>query len=295
MTRPTGVADRVPAPALFIAAGVSQYYGAALAIGLFAVTLPTTVAWVRLLVAAVVLLAWKRPWRVAWTRRELLASALFGLVLGGMNLLFYVAIAYLPLGAAVAIEFAGPVALAAWGGRTARARLAIVLAVAGVLAISVVGLEWSSDTHGTALGIAAALAAGASWAVYMVLGRRIAVQRDGTTSLAVGMGVAALVYAAVGAPFVGPLLASWDLALLAVAVGVLSSAVPYAIDQVAMRRLSTPVFALLNALLPATATLVGVISLRQVPSWGEVAGLVAISVAVAITTARPRPVTAAPP
>ena len=106
------VADRIPAPALFLASGFTQYAGAALAIGLFAVIPAASVAWWRLAVSAVVLLAWRRPWRQSWTRRELAAAALFGVVLATMNVVFYVAIEYLPLGTAVAIEFLGPVAVA---------------------------------------------------------------------------------------------------------------------------------------------------------------------------------------
>lgn len=279
-----GARRRVPAPPLFMGAGVSQYAGAALAVTLFAVMAPPTVAWLRAVVAAMVLLAWRRPWRAAWTRRTLGATAVFGLVLTGMNVLFYIAIAHIPLGTAVAIEFLGPVALAAWGLRTFRSRLAIAFAALGVAAVGGLGLEWGDSATSTAIGLGAAAAAGAAWAGYMVLGRRIAVQRDGQASLAVGTAVGALVLT----PFVvgdaAPVVTDARVALTAVGVGVLSSAIPYAIDQITLRRLSTPVFALLNSLLPATATAVGLVVLHQRPTAGELLGLVLISWAVALTT-----------
>lgn len=282
---------RVPAPALFATSGIAQYSGAALAVGLFALAPPHTVAWVRALVSAVILLALMRPWRSPWTRATLRQTAVFGLVLVGMNMLFYIAIRYLPLGAAVAIEFAGPVLVAAWGSRNARGRVSVALAAAGVAAISLVGLRWDeAGAAGTApmvLGLVCAVGAGASWAWYMVLAGRIAAVRDGQASLALGTSIAVLVLAPVAAPWVGPLVASGgSVWLAAIGVGVLSSAIPYILDQVAIVRLGTAVFALLNALLPATATVVGLLALQQRPTPGEIAGLAAISVAVALSSRR---------
>ncbi|WNB85496.1 hypothetical protein [Cellulomonas sp. ATA003] len=132
----SGALDRVPAPALFVASGLTQYVGAAIAVGLFATLAAPTVAWLRIVVAAVVLLAWRRPWRVRWERRDLAAAALFGTVLAAMNVAFYVAIDHLPLGTAVAIEFIGPVAVAAVTGRGWRERVGIALAAAGVVLLA---------------------------------------------------------------------------------------------------------------------------------------------------------------
>lgn len=288
------VADRVPAPALFLGAGVSMYYGAALAVALFAVAPAMSVGWARLVVAAVVLLVWARPWRRRWSARALGGAALFGLFLGGMNLLFYLAIDRIPLGAAVAVEFTGPVAVAVLADRTGwgwRRAVAAVLAAGGVAAISAGEVAWSDVGSGGGAGVLLALAAGAAWAGYMVLGRRIAAaahlgSNAGLPSLAIGMTTAALAYAVVGVPGSGGLVASWGSVALVAGVAVLSSVVPYALDQVAMRRLSTSAFALLNALLPATAVAVGALALRQIPSPGELAGVGAISVAVALASRR---------
>src|SRR5699024_12370159 len=115
---------RVPAPALFLMAGMCQYLGAALAVGLYDQLPAPAVAWGRGLVGALVLVVIVRPWRGRWTFRDFAHSSLFGIVLLGMNLAFYIAIGLLPLGAAVAVGLLGPVGVAAWGGRSARRRIA---------------------------------------------------------------------------------------------------------------------------------------------------------------------------
>lgn len=280
------VLERVPAPALFITGGISQYTGAAFAVGLFAVMPAHTVGWLRALISALVLLAFVRPWRASWDRRTLAATTWFGLALVAMNIAFYVAIEHLPLGAVVALEFVGPVVVAARGSRTTASRLAVLLAALGVLAISVIGLDWRAvdGVGGLVVGLAATLAAALTWALYMVFaGRLVEAGRDGATTLATGTAIAALAFAPIAIWWAGPALSPrhWP-ALLA--VGILSSVVPYLLDQVAIRRLGTATFALLNALLPATATVVGLVALRQTPGVGELLGLVAITGAVVLSS-----------
>ncbi|MGC0249117.1 EamA family transporter [Pseudactinotalea sp. Z1748] len=282
--------DRVPAPLLFLIAGASQYLGAAIAVGLYPLMPAHTVAWLRSVVCALILLVLVQPWRRQhWTRRTFTQSAVFGVVLMAMNMLFYISIEYLPLGAAVAIEFAGPVAVAAWGGRTLRQRVAIVLAAFGVVAISVLGLDWAGAESGwhLLLGIACALAAGSAWAVYMLLGGRIVTERDGISSLAVGTAVASVLFAPIAAPWAGPAL-SMDVFVVVVAVGVLTSVIPYMLDQVTLKRLRMATFALLNALLPASATVIALLVLGQRPTSWELVGLAAISVALALAGRRTR-------
>lgn len=197
------------------------------------------------------------------------------------------AIDYLPLGAAVAVEFAGPVAVAAWGGRTFRARVSIALATLGVLAISLLGVRWAGagSAADLALGLGCALAASAAWGLYMVLGGRIVTRWSGLASLAVGTAIASLVFAPLGLPWAGPVLDP-GVVWIVVAVGVLSSVIPYVLDQVTLKRLGTATFALLNALLPASATLIGFVTLAQRPRAGELLGLAAITAAVALSTSR---------
>ena len=138
--------QRLTAPAVMIASGLSLYAGAALAVGLFERFPPTIVAWFRVAAAGVVLLVVVRPARWEFTRRVGLVAGVFGCVTMGMNMVFYEAIAELPLGTAVAIEFMGPIVVAAWGSRSIWDWLALLLAGGGVLLMS--GARWSASPRG---------------------------------------------------------------------------------------------------------------------------------------------------
>jgi inner membrane transporter RhtA len=275
----TSVRNRLPAPALFVVGGVSMYVGAALAVDLFDRLSPTAVAVLRLLGAAAVLIVWRRPGRDAWRGARLAGAVSFGLATALMNLAFYEAIARLPLGAAVAVEFVGPVAVAAVASRRPRDVAAVALAAVGVLMIA--DVRWS----GSPSGVLWALAAAAMWAMYIVLGKRVASAGKGLDDMAVGFTVAAVVLSPlllVGGPAALGALADPLVLLLAVGVGVLSSVVPYVIDQLVLRRIGRARFAVLLALLPATATVVGLIALAQVPGVLEGLGIAAVVAAVAL-------------
>lgn len=282
--------DRVPAPLLFVVSGLTQYGGAALAIGLFSQIAAPAVAWLRIVGAALVLLAWRRPWRLRdgrWTRHDLLVTALFGTVLALMNVTFYIALDHLPLGTAVAIEFVGPVAVAALTGSGWRERVGITFAAVGVVLLA--GVTLRAGGPGAAVGLVAILASAAFWAGYIVLGRRVAVRGDGITALSVAMAAGALVLAPVLATQAAPVLRSWQLAVVVLGVAVLSSVVPYALEQVVLRRVGTAAFAVLLALLPATAAVVGAVALRQWPHLVDVVGLLLVSAAIGLTSGRRRP------
>ncbi len=163
-----------------------MYVGAALAVGLFDRLAPSAVAVLRLIGAAAVLLAWRRPPAVAWRGRRFARAAAFGLATGLMNLAFYEAIARLPLGTAVAVEFCGPVAVAAIASRRPRDVAAVLLAATGVLLIA--DVRWS----GAPWGVVWALAAATMWAAYILLGARVATAGNGLDDLAVGFGAAAV-------------------------------------------------------------------------------------------------------
>ena len=271
----------MPAPLLFVLSGLTQYAGAALAVGLFASIAAPTVAWLRIVVAAVVLVVWRRPWRTRWTRGDLRTVALFGVVLAAMNVTFYISIEHLPLGTAVAIEFAGPVAVAAVTGRGWRERVAIGIAAVGVVLLAGVSLESGAESR---IGLVAALLAAAFWAAYILLGRRVATAHSGgVTGLALAMTVGALVFAPFLAEGAAPVLDDPALAAAVIGVGVLSSVIPYAIEQVVLRRVRPATFAVLLALLPATAAVVGAVALDQVPHVLDVVGLVLVSGAIALT------------
>lgn len=269
--------DTIPAPLLFVLSGISMYLGAAIAVWLFGAATPSGVAWLRCLGAALILLAWRRPPAAAWRGKPLLLAGAFGLVTAGMNVVFYEAIARLPLGTVVALEFTGPVVVAALGSRGRRDVAALVLVAAGVVCIADVQLS------GSPAGVAFALAAAAAWAGYIVLGKRVAVSDgvDGIDSLAVGFGVATVLLSPL-ALGTGEVWGSPRLVALGVGVGLLATVVPYVLDQVVLRRLGQARFAVLLALLPVTATVIGIVVLGQVPTMLEAVGIAAVVAGVAL-------------
>ncbi|WP_181781345.1 EamA family transporter [Pseudonocardia pini] len=254
-----------------------MYVGAALAVGLFDRLSPAAVAVLRILGAGALLLLVVRPGKVAWSHRRLRRSLPFGVATALMNAAFYEAIARLPLGTAVALEFCGPVVVAAALSRRPRDVGAVLLAAGGVALIA--DVRWS----GSPSGVLWALAAAALWAAYIVLGKRVASAGDGVEDMAVGFTVAAVLCSPVlflgGSAGLAPL-GDPTVLLLAVGVGVLSSVIPYGLDQVVLRRVGQARFAVLLALLPATATVIGLVLLGQLPGPAEAVGILAVVGAV---------------
>ncbi len=275
----SSVVGRVPAPALFVLSAVSMYVGAALAVGLFDQLSPSVVAVLRVVCAAAVLLLWRRPGRAAWRWPNLRRAGAYGLATAAMNVAFYEAIARLPLGTAVALEFCGPIAVAAVATRRPRDVAAVLLAAAGVVLIA--DVQWS----GSATGVVWALVAAGMWAAYIVLGKRVATAGNGFDDMAVGFTVASVLLSPLlllGGPAGLAPLASPVVLLLAAGVGLMSSLLPYALDQIVLRRLGRGRFAVLLALLPATATVIGLLTLHQVPGALEAVGIAAVVAAVAV-------------
>jgi inner membrane transporter RhtA len=263
---------------VFMVGAVSQYIGAAIGVFLFETTEPATVAWLRAAAAAVALIAWRRPWRRRWTVRGAGIALMFGLVTIGMNVAIYEAMARIPLGTAVAIEFLGPTAVAALGSRRGGDFASVGLACAGVLLLA--GVEFDANLT----GVLFALVSAAMWAGYILLGKRVADTGDGLDSLAVGMALAALVLApAILIPqavvdasvFVDS--RTW---LLGLCIGLLSTAIPYVLDQLVFVQIGSAKFALLLALLPVTATLIGVVVLHQIPTFAEITGITLVVIAL---------------
>lgn len=268
--------DRVPPEPLFAAGAVSQYAGAAIAVFLFDYVAAGTVALLRVVGAAAIIILVRRSWSIGWDRRRLLAAAAFGVVLAAMNLVFYLAIERLPLGNAVAIEFLGPVTVAALGTRTVRNAVALMLAAGGVVVLAGVTPEGSMS------GFAFALAAAVFWAGYIVLGHRVALSGTGVDGLGVGMAIGAVAILPFTASGLAGLSARPLLVAAALATGLLSNAIPYAIDQVVLRRLDRARFAFLQALLPLTATIVGLLVLSQRPGPSELAGIGMVVAAIVL-------------
>jgi inner membrane transporter RhtA len=261
---------------LFGVGAISQYLGAAIAVDLFATVPAQSVAWLRVCGAALVLVAIARPWRRRWTRDALLVAAAFGAITALMNTCFYLAADRLPLGTTVAIEFLGPIAVAALSLRTARSLVALGMAAGGVALLS--GIELS----GSAVGVLFALGAAACWAGYIVLGARVSSVTTGVDGLAVALVFGAVAIAPIGAPGSGPAFSSPHRLLLCVAIGVLSTALPYGIDQIVLRRVERGTFALLLALLPTTATIVGALRLDQHLRTSELIGIGAVVAALVV-------------
>src|SRR5215208_492680 len=256
------LAQRVPPHAYFVGSAVFHYLGPAFAVLLFARVGPLGTAWLRIATAALVLAAWRRPWGLLRDRTML---ALGG-VLAVMNCCFYLAIDRVPLATVAAIEFLPVIGLAALGARTRRNAAALALAVAGVYLLTGVRLA------GEPLGFALAFANAGLFALYIVLGHRVA-EDTGIDGLAASM-LAALV---VVTPLAGwnavPALDDPIAIAAGVGVGVASSVIPYVCDQLAMARLPRSTYALLVSLLPATATVIGIVVLSQIPSPVEVLGV----------------------
>jgi inner membrane transporter RhtA len=273
-------AKRLPPHAYFFVSAVFHYLGPAFAVLLFASLAPLGVAWLRIASAAVIFAIWRRPWRYYLTlssaeRRTIVA---LGVVLAAMNCCFYEAIARLPLATVGAIEFLGPILLAAIGLASRRNLAALIAAAAGVYLLTSLRL-----TH-EPLGYLFAFANCGLFVLYIVLGHRIAAAggRGGIDRLAAAMLVASIVAAPIGfsdalPAFVNPLLLA-----AAIGVGISSSVIPYVCDQLAMARLPRASFALLLSLLPATATVIGVLVLGQFPSLIEVAGVALVVAGVAL-------------
>ena len=270
---------------LFVVNAISQYAGASLAVRAFGAMPAAGVAWIRVLTGALVLGAWRRPWRELRHRERdaLLLVVAFGIALAAMNLTFYLAIERLPLGTTVAIEFIGPILVAAIAVRGLRNLAALLVAMAGVAMLSRISVS------GSALGVGLALAAGLFWAVYIVLAHQVARRGLGTTGLAAAMAVGTVAIAPLAAAPAVESAGHGAVLLLAVGAGLLSSVVPYALDQVLLRRLSRGAFALLLSLLPATATVMGLVLLRQVPQPLEIVGIGLVVAAVVLRTPEAEP------
>ena len=284
MTQPgnvfTSAAQAVPPHAWFLGSAVFHYLGPSFAVLLFAQVGVLGVAWLRIASAAAVFALWGKPWRVfrAADKQTRILLCLLGACLAVMNSTFYLAIDRLPLGLVAAIEFVGTIAVALWGLRTGRNLAALALAVIGVFLL--IELRWASDP----LGLFFAVANGALFVCYILLGHRIARQGagQGVERLGAAMVAAFLVVMPIG--FSEALVALADPMLLAAGIGggVCPSVIPYVCDQLAMSRLPRNSFALLLALLPATATAIGALVLGQIPSALDLLGIALVMLGVAL-------------
>jgi inner membrane transporter RhtA len=264
----------MPPSAYFVGSAIFHYLGPSFAVLLFARVQPLGVAWLRIVSAALIFALWRRPWRAM--RSRLVVA--WGVVLAVMNCCFYLAIDRLPLGTVAAIEFLPVIVLAALGARSVRNALALALAVPGVYLLTDVQLA------GEPLGVALAFANALLFALYIVLAHRVAQHSalGGIDGLAAAMLIAALVATPLSGWAAVPALDDPAAIAAGVGVGVTSSVIPYVCDQLAMRKLARATYALMVSLLPATATVIGIVVLAQIPTWIEVLGVGLVVAGVAV-------------
>ena len=254
---------------------VSVQAGASLAKQLFPVIGPTGTTTVRLVMGTLILWAVLRPWRVRGTLpwKWLLA---YGVTLGTMNTVFYLALQRIPLGIAVAVEFLGPLAVAVAGSRRAIDFVWVALAAAGLMLF----VPWDQAQQSLdIIGLLLALLAGACWGMYIVFGQRLGADH-GTSMVAYGSLVAMVVAAPWGIASAGTALLAPALLPAALGLGVLSMALPYALEMAALARIPTRTFGLLMSLEPAVAALCGLLFLHErlgVLQWLAIAAIMAAS------------------
>ena len=247
-----------PAPLLVVCSVSITQIGSALAKTLFASLGTRGAVLVRVSFAAIMLLAMNRPSIRRVPRTALRLAVMFGVVLGLMNWSFYSALARVPLGVAVTVEFIGPLGVALLQSRRPRDILWVLLAAIGIILLTPLGAGGPDP-----VGVGLALLAGVCWALYIVLGARVGQAFSGGTGLSLAMVVAAIILAPGGAVSAAPILVSPPLLLTGIAVAAFSSALPYTLEMEALRRMPSRVFGVLMSLEPAVAAVAGFIILGE--------------------------------
>jgi inner membrane transporter RhtA len=270
----------VPPQVYFVGSAIFHYLGPSFAVLLFARVDVLGVAWLRIAAAAVVFAVWRQPWRGFFAADRPGQALIVGLgaVFAVMNVCFYISIDRLPLATVAAIEFIGPIVLAVIAARTGRNVAAVIAATVGVYLLT------HARFVGDPLGVAFAFANAALFATYIILAHRVSRRSamGGIDGLAAAMMFALIFVSPIG--LMSAVRAFGDPVAIAagIGVGISSSVIPYVLDQLAMARLSRSTYALFVALLPATATIIGVIVLRQLPSVVDVVGIAMVMVGVAL-------------
>ncbi len=254
---------------------ISVQVGASLAKGLFPAVGAMGATTLRVVIAALILVALLRPWRRRVARADWPVLLAYGASLGLMNLCFYSALRTIPLGVAVAIEFAGPLTVAVVFSRRLSHFLWIGLAAAALLALAPI---WRERHPLNPAGVALALAAGACWGAYIVFGEKSG-RAAGSSATAIGMVVAALVVLAPGVIQAGPALLAAPILLTASGVALLSSVLPYSFEMFALTRIPVRVFGTLMSVEPAVAALIGWLLLHEALSPRQALAIAAIMAA----------------
>ena len=261
--------------ALLVVAMTSIQSGASLAKNLFPLVGAEGTTALRLVLGAIILSLVMQPWRARLDLRKCHALLAYGLALGGMNLLFYMSLQSIPLGIAVALEFTGPLALALFSSRRLLDFVWVILAIAGLWLLLPTGATQSAIDP---LGAGLALGAGVCWSLYIIFGQKAGAQH-GRHTVALGTWVAALLVLPVGLWHAGGDLFDLDLLPIALGVAVMSSALPYSLEMIALTRMPARTFSVLMSLEPAIAALCGLIFLGEKLLWGQWLAVAAIIIA----------------
>lgn len=260
---------------VLLIAMISIQGGASLAKSLFPLVGAPGVTALRLALGTIILAIVFKPWRLRFTREQRLPLLFYGLSLGGMNYMFYLSIQTIPLGIAVALEFTGPLAVALFSSRRPVDFIWVILAVLGLWYLLPLG---ENVSHVNLSGAAFALGAGACWAIYILCGQR-AGEEHGPATVALGSLIAAIVFVPLGTLQSGELLWHWSILPLGIAVAVLSTALPYSLEMIALTRLPTRTFGTLMSMEPAMAAISGMVFLGETLALQQVLALMAIVIA----------------
>lgn len=271
--------------AVILIAMLSIQSGASLAKSLFPLVGAPGVTALRIALGTLILVVIFKPWRLRFKKEQRLPLLLYGLALGAMNYMFYLSIQTIPLGIAVALEFTGPLAVALFSSRRPVDFIWVVLAVLGLWFLLPLGQSVAQiDLTGAAL----ALGAGACWAVYILTGQR-AGEEHGPATVALGSLIAAIIFVPLGMAQATESIWQWSILPVGLAVAILSTALPYSLEMIALRRLPTRIFGTLMSMEPALAAISGMVFLGETLTFSQTLALCSIIAASMGSTLTMRP------
>ncbi|EKI0252789.1 threonine/homoserine exporter RhtA [Enterobacter asburiae] len=271
--------------AVILIAMLSIQSGASLAKSLFPLVGAPGVTALRIVLGTAILVVIFKPWRLRFKKEQRLPLLFYGLSLGAMNYLFYLSIQTIPLGIAVALEFTGPLAVALFSSRRPVDFIWVILAVLGLWFLLPLGQNVSEiDLTGAAL----ALGAGACWAIYILTGQR-AGEEHGPATVALGSLIAAIVFVPIGMAQATESIWQWSVMPVGLAVAILSTALPYSLEMIALTRLPTRIFGTLMSMEPALAAISGMVFLGETLTLTQTLALCSIIAASMGSTLTMRP------
>lgn len=271
--------------AVILIAMLSIQSGASLAKSLFPLVGAPGFTALRIALGTLILVVIFKPWRLRVKKEQRLPLLFYGLALGAMNYMFYLSIQTIPLGIAVALEFTGPLAVALFSSRRPVDFIWVVLAVLGLWFLLPLGQSVSEiDLTGAAL----ALGAGACWAVYILTGQR-AGEEHGPATVALGSLIAAIIFVPLGMAQATDSIWQWSVMPVGFAVAILSTALPYSLEMIALTRLPTRIFGTLMSMEPALAAISGMVFLGETLTFTQTLALCSIIAASMGSTLTMRP------